>query len=67
MRYYRTTTGVVMTTGSIIGTEITESEYFAEIQAAEERGAQKDIIIERTRPLTAKKSPPCSSGSRSTT
>lgn len=53
MRYYRTTTGVVMTTGSIIGTEITESEYFAEIQAAEERGAQKDIIIERTRPLTA--------------
>ncbi len=52
MRYYRTTTGVVMTTGSIIGTEITESEYFAEIQAAEERGAQKDIIIERTRPLT---------------
>ena len=41
-----------MTTGSIIGTEITESEYFAEIQAAEERGAQKDIIIERTRPLT---------------
>ena len=42
-----------MTTGSIIGTEITESEYFAEIQAAEERGAQKDIIIERTRPLTA--------------
>ena len=53
MRYYRTATGVVMTTGSIIGTEITESEYFAEIQAAEERGAQKDIIIERTRPLTA--------------
>ena len=53
MRYYRTTTGVVMTTGSIIGTEISESEYFAEIQAAEERGAQKDIIIERTRPLTA--------------
>ena len=53
MRYYRTTAGVVMTTGSIIGTEITESEYFAEIQAAEERGAQKDIIIERTRPLTA--------------
>ena len=42
-----------MTTGSIIGTEIAESEYFAEIQAAEERGAQKDIIIERTRPLTA--------------
>ena len=42
-----------MTTGSIIGTEIDESEYFAEIQAAEERGAQKDIIIERTRPLTA--------------
>ena len=42
-----------MTTGSIIGTEITESEYFAEIHAAEERGAQKDIIIERTRPLTA--------------
>ena len=40
-----------MTTGSIIGTEISESEYFAEIQAAEERGAQKDIIIERTRPL----------------
>ena len=53
MRYYRTTTGVVMTTGSIIGTEITESEYIAEVKAAEERGAQKDIIIERTRPLTA--------------
>ena len=42
-----------MTTGSIIGTEIAESEYLAEVQAVEERGAQKDIIIERARPLTA--------------
>ena len=53
MRYYRTATGVVMTTGKLNGTEIEESEYIAEVQAAEERGAQKDIIIERTRPLTA--------------
>ena len=53
MRYYRTATGVVMTTGKLNGTEIEESEYIAEVKAAEERGAQKDIIIERTRPLTA--------------
>ena len=53
MRYYRTATGVVMTTGKLNSTEIEESEYIAEVKAAEERGAQKDIIIERTRPLTA--------------
>ena len=53
MRYYRAATGVVMTTGKLNGTEIEESEYIAEVKAAEERCAQKDIIIERTRPLTS--------------